>query len=139
MPLLGVIFDFDGVIADTEPLHLKAYQDVLAGSSMSLSTESYESRYLGFDDVGVFVTVAADHGVTLEPDELDRLIDAKGRRYMDLVGTEDVLFPQARDCIERLAADAVLGIASGALHAEIDEILAAAGLHRHFAAIVAAR
>ena len=137
-PLLGVIFDFDGVIADTERLHLQAFQDVLHDHGMPLSKDDYEARYLGFDDVGVFTTVAADLGFTLAHGELGRLIEAKGRRYTELVGAGQVVFPDAPACIERLAGELVLGIASGALHQEIEDILNGAGLRRHFSAIVAA-
>ena len=137
-PLVGVIFDFDGVIADTERLHLQAYQDVLRDHGMTLSREDYEARYLGFDDVGVFTTVAADLDLTLGRGELGRLIEAKGRRFTELVDAGDVVFPEAPACIERLAGDLVLGIASGALHQEIEDILTAAGLRSHFSAIVAA-
>lgn len=137
-PLVGVVFDFDGVIADTERLHLQAYRDVLRNRGMTLSREDYEARYLGFDDVGVFTTVAADQGFALDGGDLDRLIEAKGRRYEELVGAGDVVFPDAPACIERLAGELVLGIASGALHQEIEDILQGAGLRRHFSAIVAA-
>ena len=139
MPLRGVIFDFDGVIADTEPLHLKAFQAVLTGGPLSLSQEAYLARYLGFDDAGVFRALAGDRGVALLPNEVARLVEAKGRRYAELVATGDVVFPAARVCIERLAADGVvLGVASGALRHEIEAILSGADLRRHFAAIVAA-
>ena len=137
-PLLGVVFDFDGVIADTERLHLRAYQDVLRDSGMTLSSDDYQTRYLGFDDVGVFTTVAADRGLTLADGELQRLIEIKGRRFAELVDAGDVVFPDAPACIERLAADLILGIASGALHQEIEDILRAAGLRSHFPVIVAA-
>ncbi len=137
-PLLGVVFDFDGVIADTERLHLQAYQDVLRDRGLSLSKDDYANRYLGFDDVGVFTHIAADRGLQLAPGELQRLIEVKGRRFSELVDSGDVVFPDAPACIERLAAELVLGIASGALHQEIEDILRAAGLRSHFSAIVAA-
>ena len=138
MPLRGVIFDFDGVIADTEPLHLRAYQDALAGTSFALDKEAYYARYLGYDDVGVFTALASDHGVALDRDEIRQLIDKKGRRFDALARKEQVLFPGAADCIGRLAAVAPLGIASGALHEEIEAILSRANLRRYFKAIVAA-
>lgn len=138
MSLLGVIFDFDGVIADTERLHLRAFQQVLAGGPMALTEEAYDARYLGYDDAGVFHALAADHGRRLSPGELENMVTEKGRRYDALVGAGEVVFPDAPDCIARLAADLTLGIASGALHGEIEAILEAAGLRRHFSAIVAA-
>ena len=67
MPCLGIIFDFDGVIANTEPLHLQAYQDVLGQTPMTLSKEVYESTYLGYDDIGVFTRLAKDQHIVLSP------------------------------------------------------------------------
>ncbi len=87
MSLLGVVFDFDGVIANTEALHLRAYQDVLSGSALSLSEAAYYEHYLGYDDVGVFTHLSQDQGATLDRDDLRRLIDEKGRRFEALVGT----------------------------------------------------
>ena len=138
MPLLGVVFDFDGVIADTEPLHLRAYQDVLADISLTLDTEAYYARYLGYDDVGVFTAVGRDQGAPIEGDSLQRLVNLKSGRFEALVGDADVLFPGAAACIERLAATVPLAIASGALHVEIDAILSSSHLNHHFKAIVAA-
>lgn len=137
-PLLGVVFDFDGVIADTEGLHLRACQDALRPRGMTLPRGDYEARYLGFDDAGLFTAVAADRGVPLDRGDLDDLIETKGRRFAELAGAGGVVFPDAPACLERLGADLVLGIASGALRREIDGILNAAGLRGHFSAVVAA-
>ena len=138
MPLSGVIFDFDGVIADTEGLHLRAYQDTLADTPLSVEREAYYARYLGYDDVGVFTRLAHDQGQPLADSELTRLIAEKGRRFDALLDTTQPLFPGAADCIRRLAKVTTLAIASGALHEEIERILNDAGIREHFAAIVAA-
>ena len=138
MPLLGVVFDFDGVIADTEALHLRAYQDTLAGRHLSLSKTDYFDRYLGYDDVGVFTGIARNRGVVLQDSELTALIEAKGRRFDTLVTTDRVLFPDSADCILRLAATTKLAIASGALHDEIERILVANALRHCFEVVVAA-
>ena len=138
MPLSGVVFDFDGVIADTEGLHLRAYQDTLADTPLSVERDAYYERYLGYDDVGVFTRLAHDQGQPLADGELTRLIAEKGRRFDALLDTEQPLFPGAADCIRRLAKMTPLAIASGALHEEIERILNDAGLREHFATIVAA-
>ncbi len=44
MPLSGVVFDFDGVLADSEPLHLRAYQDTLTPLSIDLTESDYYKR-----------------------------------------------------------------------------------------------
>ena len=138
MPLLGVVFDFDGVIADTEALHLRAYQETLAERGLSLSKTEYFERYLGYDDVGVVTAVGRDHGVIFENSEITRLIETKGHRFESLVGAAHLLFPGSAECVQRLAAQTRLGIASGALHAEIERILTANALQQYFEVIVAA-
>ena len=138
MPLSGVVFDFDGVIADTERLHLQAYQQVLAPRSMSLDPRTYYDRYLGFDDVGVFKALAAYAGLELDQRELARLLDEKGRRFGALLEGEAVLYADAPDCIRDLSSMVPLGIASGALRDEIDRILSAAHLRQHFQVVVGA-
>ena len=50
--LHAIVFDFDGVIADSERLHLRSYQDILAPEGITMSNEDYFNRYLGYDDVG---------------------------------------------------------------------------------------
>ena len=117
---LGIIFDFDGVIADTEPLHFRAFQLALSDGDLLLERETYYERYLGFDDIGVFTALAADSGITLEQVDLDALTKSKEKHFFELLNTDAVLFPKARSCIEQLSSDFVLGIASGALHHEID-------------------
>ena len=135
--LAGVVFDFDGVIADSEPLHLRAYQDVLAERGMTLGAADYYDRYLGFDDAGVFRTVWRDQGLTLDEESLVELIRVKGERFEALVGQGEALFPGAAECIRRVAAEAPVAIASGALAPEIETVLAATDLRRHFRAVVA--
>ena len=39
--LQAVVLDFDGVIANSEPLHLRAFQEVLAGEGQVLSAQEY--------------------------------------------------------------------------------------------------
>ena len=138
MPLRGIVFDFDGVIADTEPSHLAAFQEVLAGAGLTLSSGDYYDRYMGYDDAGTLRALGRDQGRPLDDGEVRRLAAAKARRFEARVRGGGVLFPGAAACIERLAAVAPLAIASGALHAEIDAILTAASLRHRFAAIVGA-
>ena len=57
--LKAIVFDFDGVIANSEPLHFTAYRDVLAEESIALTERDYYDRYLGFDDVGAFRAIGA--------------------------------------------------------------------------------
>ena len=46
MPLAAVIFDFDGVLADSEPVHLRVFQTVLDSIGITLTAEEYYEQYL---------------------------------------------------------------------------------------------
>ena len=133
----AIVFDFDGVLADSEPLHLQAYQDVLAGLGVTLTREEYYRTYLGYDDAGVFTALGEAHRWELDGPKLSALIAEKGRVFDRLIETTDVLYPGAADCIEKLAAEYAIGIASGALRPEIEAILKRGRLDRHFQFIVA--
>jgi beta-phosphoglucomutase len=136
-PLQAIVFDFDGVIADSEPLHLRAFQQTLAEEGIDLSSQDYFARYLGFDDVGLLQALARDRGVAMSGRQVTALIDRKGAALQALMQSGSVLFPGAKEFIQQAAAAVPIAIASGALRHEIDEIVHAAGLADLFATIVA--
>ena len=61
--LKAIIFDFDGVIADTEPLHLKAFQLTLEEDGITLSEEEYNDNYLAYDDKTFFKELLKDRNI----------------------------------------------------------------------------
>jgi beta-phosphoglucomutase len=134
----AVVFDFDGVIANSEPLHFRAYRDVLLARGLTLTERDYYDRYLGYDDVGAFRAIAADAGATLAEDELAALIGRKAVRLEELERAGSVLFPGARDAIVRMAGTWPVAIASGALKAEILRVLEHESLRPHFPVVVSA-
>jgi len=136
--LQAIVFDFDGVIADSEYLHLRAYQQVLAPEGISISNEEYFERYLGYDDVGVFTALLKDKGVPLDEGRMKQLVERKGERYESLAAAGEMLFPGAADFIRTAAAAVPIAIASGALTHEIEEVLDRAGLRSFFPVIVGA-
>ena len=136
--LHAVVFDFDGVIADSEPLHLRAYQAVLDVEGISLSRDEYYTRYLGYDDVGLFKALARDRGLPVEDARIEEWIDRKSRIVEDMLSRDSILFPGAATCIRTLAARVPLAIASGALAHEIAIVLEHAGLNECFSAIASA-
>jgi HAD superfamily hydrolase (TIGR01509 family) len=135
--LQAVVFDFDGVIADSEPLHLKAFQRALAEQGMTLDEEDYFNRYLGYDDVGVFEAIARDRALPWAARHVTELVVRKGMKLQELISGGEVLFPGAPAFIRAAAAEVPVAIASGALRHEIVQILESAALDQLFAAIVA--
>jgi len=136
--LQGVVFDFDGVIANSEPLHLRVYQILLGQEGLPLSASEYYERYLGIDDVGVFEALARDKGLDIAGDRMATLIARKTEIFLRLVRDGQVLFDGAVDCVTTVGAAVPIAIASGALRHEIEQILDGAGLRSLIPVIVAA-
>jgi len=134
----AIVFDFDGVLANSEPLHLLAYQAVLDELGIALDRDEYYTHLLGFDDVGAFKVIGARRGRSWTDEEIGAIIARKTLVFDEIVASKDVLYPQAVPCVRRLAAAMPLGIASGALRHEIAAVLRRAGLEDCFRFIVAA-
>jgi len=134
----AIVFDFDGVIANSEPLHLEAFQRALAPDGIELSASEYYDRYLGYDDVGLLEALAKDRGLPMDRARVDALVVRKGERMQELLRSGTVLFPGAVELIRQAAAAVPIAIASGALRHEIDEVIDAAGVSNLFSTIVAA-
>jgi HAD superfamily hydrolase (TIGR01509 family) len=134
----AIVFDFDGVIANSEPLHYRAFHEVLAEAGAHLSEKDYYDRYLGYDDVGVFRGVATDRGLTWDTEGIAALVARKAARIDVLEREMSMLFPGADAAVRRAAAAVPIAIASGALRAEIRKVLERERLAQYFTAIVAA-
>jgi beta-phosphoglucomutase len=137
-PLQAIVFDFDGVIANSEPLHLKAFQQALAPEGIDLAPAEYYARYLGYDDVGLFEALAKDRGLAMSGGDVSALVVRKGEEMQQMLRSGTVLFPGAVEFIREAAAAVPIAIASGAMRHEIEEVIAAAGVSDLFVAIVAA-
>jgi len=134
----AIVFDFDGVIANTEPLHFRALSDVLQEEGVALSREDYYGRYLGYDDVGAFGAIAADRTLQWDAGRVSALVARKSALLESLERSGSVLFPGATAAIRRMADACPLAIASGALRGEIVRVLDREGLTTFFPVIIGA-
>jgi beta-phosphoglucomutase len=133
--LRAIIFDFDGVVADNEPLHFAMFQKVLAEIGLPLTEADYYAKYLGHDDKGCFAAVLAEHGRPAPPAAVQNLVARKADVYLAHIREHLVIFPGVRELVREAAARYRLAIASGALRHEIEFILEQAGIRKEFAHI----
>jgi HAD superfamily hydrolase (TIGR01509 family) len=135
--LRAVIFDFNGIIVDDEPIHFQLFQKVLGEEKIVLTEADYYARYLGFDDRGAFSAAYREHNQSLSTKKLSELIERKAVYYQDAIRNHVAIFPGVKPLIGELAGNIPLAVASGALRHEIDTILATTGLAGCFAIIIA--
>jgi HAD superfamily hydrolase (TIGR01509 family) len=136
--LRAVIFDFNGIIVDDEPIHFRLFQRVLGEEGIPLTEEDYYARYLGFDDRGAFVAGYRDHERELSDAKLVQLIDRKAVYYQEAIRNHVTVFPGVKALVASLAPTLPLAVASGALRHEIETILSTISLRSHFRAIISA-
>lgn len=138
--LKAIIFDFNGVIVDDEPLHLELFRRVLGEEGIALSDEDYHAKYLGFDDRGCFTAALANAGraeLAADAAVIAELIERKAGYYREAIESRMLLFPGAVELVKKLAAKYPLAIASGALRDEIEVVLRCGGIRECFGEIIA--
>jgi HAD superfamily hydrolase (TIGR01509 family) len=138
--LRAVLFDFNGVLVDDEPIHLEMFQRVLADEGIALTTEDCYGRTLGLDDRGCFAAVLAAAGEEASVPRLMRLLARKSAYYQERIRKQGYPFiPGAPELVRELAAAGrMLGIVTGALRDEVEGALRQAGLRDLFKVLVTA-
>lgn len=137
--LKAVIFDFDGVITDSEILHLRAFNRVLAQYGIEITTKAYYKNYLGLTDFECFKLVADERQLALDDQRIANLMKQKTQIFEQLAETEGKIIEGVHDFLKMLEQNNILmAICSGAVQAEIELILEQARLRHFFAAIVSA-
>jgi beta-phosphoglucomutase len=136
--LRAVIFDFNGIIVDDEPIHFELFQKVLAEEGIELTNDAYYARYLGFDDRGAFRFGYREHDRPLSQLKLTELIARKAVYYQEAIRNHVAIFPGVKKLVADLAQSLPLAVASGALRNEIETILTTVNLIHHFKVVVSA-
>ncbi|MBT0664369.1 HAD family phosphatase [Geobacter pelophilus] len=136
--LKAVIFDFDGVIVDTEPLHYRSFQVVLEPLGLGYSWQEYVDRYMGFDDRDAFIEAFRAGGRSLDQSGLEELIALKASLFQDVVTEGVSAYPGVVALISALSAEVPLAICSGALRSDIEPILRILAIENAFTVMVTA-
>lgn len=135
----AVIFDFDGVIVDTEPLHYAAFQRLLEPLGLGFPWQEYVDTYMGFDDRDAFLEAFKAGGTDLSASNLHDLIDRKAGIFQEIIRAGITAYPGVVELIRRIRDSRTpLAISSGALRSDIDPILETLGIADCFDLIVTA-
>jgi len=135
----ALIFDFDGVVVDSEPVHLAAFQEILTLEGITMTHDDYYEKYLGFDDFDCFKAVAADNDMAFTDAKVRQLTAAKTQLVLDAFQTSVRALGGAVELIRQAASSGLpMAICSGSLRQEIELASEAIGVRDCFQVIVAA-
>jgi len=136
--LKAIIFDFDGVIANSEPAHFVTFQRVLAEEGIKISQADYYQKYLAMDDRGAFTTALTDFGRLSDPVYVSELIFRKSCYFEHYLKKEMDVYPDTLEFIKSVQGRFPLAINSGALGAEIETVLIRINLRSVFSLVISA-
>ncbi len=137
--LRAVIFDFDGVITDSEILHLRAFNQALAQHNMEITKEDYYKDYLGLTDLDLLNLLVNESLLEADAREIANLAEQKKLAFEKLAKAEGSIIEGVRDFLQMLKQNNIpMAICSGALLTEIELILEEGRLRSFFEVIVSA-
>src|SRR5689334_10258311 len=135
----AVLFDFDGVIVNSEPLHFQAFAKTLEQHGILLTELEYYAELLGFDDKGAFKYIFAKNKKPLGPRTFLDVMTRKSKLMMRMIESKQFsALPGVEEFVRGLWRNYPLGICSGALREEIEAMLEGVSLRDCFSVIVAA-
>ena len=137
--LSAIIFDFDGIIVDSEPLHFQAFNQLLAPEGKEISWEEYCQVYIGFDDRDVFRHAFRVHGESISPPVLKKMIQEKATLFQAFIRNEKATpLSGAVELIQSIPPALPVALCSGALQSDILPILEKLRIKNCFKQIVSA-
>jgi beta-phosphoglucomutase len=138
MIVKSILFDFNGVIIDDEPIQMRAYQEILAEAGVALTDADYMAS-LGMDDETFIRAAFARVGQTVDANKVLEISEAKTFRWQDAVADRVPLFPGVENFIRKAANEFTLGIVTMAKLQEVEHILERTGLANCFSVLVSAQ
>mgnify|MGYP000014661591 CR=1 FL=1 len=132
-----LLFDFNGVIIDDEPIQMKAYQEVLKTEEIELTEENYYDC-LGMNDEVFLQTNYKRVGKKLTSEKTLELAEAKTAKWRELIDKEIPLFEGVDGFIKRMENHFALGLVSMARRPEVEYVLEKTGLEKSFSAVITA-
>lgn len=127
----AILFDFDGVLVDSEPIHLECWMQVLAPFGIHVDWQTYCERYIGVDDRQMIRELCASQQPPVSYESAWAQYPNKKRLFEARMHDADVIQPAIRDMLERLHETTKIAVVTSSAQSEVEPILAAGGLLPH--------
>ncbi|HAX85077.1 MAG TPA: HAD family phosphatase [Cyanobacteria bacterium UBA11370] len=140
MTLKAVLFDFNGVIINDEPIHQQLIEELLLEENLRPSPQDYRDYCLGKSDRVSLTDLLNSRGRFVEESYLTRIITRKAEAYRRQLEEMEQLpiYPGVEDLIFKIrVAQLPMGVVSGALRSEVELVLDRAKLLQYFPVIIA--
>ena len=140
MTLRAVLFDFNGVIINDEPLHEKLIEQLMLEENLRSKRGEFRQFCLGKSDRACLVDLFTSRGRALTEAQLSSLLERKSKSYQREMGNLETLptYPGLQDFIFQIrSAKLRMAVVSGALRSEVELVLERTQLREYFSTLVA--
>jgi len=131
----AILFDFDGVLVDSEPVHFTCWRDVTAPFGVKLDWDSYSKELIGITDREAVEWMASHSDPPVDPEKLWALYPAKKAMFRERMLAAPPFAPGLAGFLEG-AGHYKLGVVSSSARSEVEPLLEAGGLRRHFDTVI---
>jgi len=134
----SILFDFDGVLADTEPVHCACWAEVLAPAGVVLQWEFYRDCCIGIDDREMLRMMATQSNPPRKWEDLWKLYPAKKELFQARMNAAPPFHTELQVFLAGLSGRYKLAVVSSSACSEVEPLLVAGGLRRYFQTVVGA-
>jgi HAD superfamily hydrolase (TIGR01509 family) len=137
--LKAVLFDFNGVIINDEPIHRELINEILIGENLLPMGPEFSTICLGRSDRVCLREVLSGRGRSVSEEYLTKLIEKKSRLYREKINAlaELPIYDDTIAFIKRVKnRELAIGLVTGAIRPEVELILERAGIREYFSVIV---
>lgn len=131
----SILFDFDGVLADTEPIHFACWREVLAGVGIEVA-ESRLPEFVGVSDRAMLERLGAERRPPVSAEELWPSYERKKALFRERIADLDVVPAETVELLKRLRSIYRLAVVSSSHKSEVEPPLERAGIRQFFHALV---
>ena len=131
----AILFDFDGVLVDSEPVHFACWREVLLPFGIDLDWETYRQRCIGIADRAMLETLCALAKPPLDIDRLWAQYPRKKARFRERMMQRETSRPELCELLQSLETYRMAVVTSSG-RSEVEPLLKAAGIRRYFDAVV---
>ena len=131
----AILFDFDGVLVDSEPVHFECWQEILREFDLNLDWKTYRDHGIGISDRDLMALVCKRAN---RADEVERLI-AEYPRKKDMFRDKMLARPVFSNEVMQLLADLRayrLAVVTSSGQSEVEPLLQQAGIRELFGTVV---
>jgi HAD superfamily hydrolase (TIGR01509 family) len=131
----AILFDFDGVLADSEPLHYECWREVLKPYGIDLLWSVYSDKCIGVSDREMIEGFCHGQPVPIDLEAVWKEYPRKQALFRERIANADVFVPETIELVHSLAAYKMAVVSSSNRH-EIEPPLIQAGIRHRFEALV---